>query len=147
MVGRAPGPELDALLPLVDFPVVSQPLAEEMGSTSSVRSGLGALRRRADARWRIRPEDVDELAELQQRILLASAPLVKPGGSLVYSVCTLTKAESVDVVAATAGALAALGFRADLPADGDWESYGPDTLVVVPGAATDGMALARWRRA
>ena len=110
-------------------------------------SGLGALRRRADARWRIRPEDVDELAELQQRILLASAPLVKPGGSLVYSVCTLTKAESVDVVAATAGALAALGFRADLPADGDWESYGPDTLVVVPGAATDGMALARWRRA
>ena len=110
-------------------------------------SGLGALRRRADARWRIRPGDVDELADLQQRILLASAPLVKLGGSLVYSVCTLTKAESVDVVAATAGALAALGFRADLPADGDWEPYGPDTLVVVPGAATDGMALARWRRA
>jgi 16S rRNA (cytosine967-C5)-methyltransferase len=110
-------------------------------------SGLGALRRRADARWRIRSGDVDELADLQQRILLASAPLVKPGGSLVYSVCTLTKAESVDVVAATAGALATLGFRADLPADDDWESYGPDTLVVVPGAATDGMALARWRRA
>ena len=41
----------------------------------------------------------------------------------------------------------ALGFRADLPADGGWEPYGPDTLVVVPGAATDGMALARWRRA
>ena len=40
-----------------------------------------------------------------------------------------------------------LGFRADLPADGGWEPYGPDTLVVVPGAATDGMALARWRRA
>ena len=93
-----------------------------------------------------RTEEV-ALAELQQRILLASAPLVKPGGSLVYSVCTLTKAESVDVVAATAGALAALGFRADLPADGGWEPYGPDTLVVVPGAATDGMALARWRRA
>ena len=37
-------------------------------------------------------------------------------------------------------ALAALGFRADLPADGDWESYGPDTLVVVLGAATDGGA-------
>ena len=104
-------------------------------------------RRRADARWRIRSGDVDELADLQQRILLASAPLVKPGGSLVYSVCTLTKAESVDVVAGTAGALATLGFRADLPAEDDWESYGPDTLVVVPGAANDGMALARWRRA
>lgn len=110
-------------------------------------SGLGALRRRADARWRIQPGDVDQLAGLQRRILLASAPLVKPGGSLVYSVCTLTRAESVDVVAATAETLAELGFAADLPADGDWQSYGPDTLVLVPGADADGMALARWRRA
>jgi 16S rRNA (cytosine967-C5)-methyltransferase len=109
-------------------------------------SGLGALRRRADARWRIRPGDIDELAALQARILLANAPLVKAGGSLVYSVCTLTRAESVDVVAATAGALADLGFVADLPAVDGWEPYGPDTLVLVPGDDADGMALARWVR-
>ena len=109
-------------------------------------SGLGALRRRADARWRIQPGDIDELAALQQRILLASAPLVKPGGTLVYSVCTLTRAESTDVVAATAGALAELGFRSDLPTDSGWEPYGDDTLVLVPQADADGMALARWRR-
>ena len=53
-------------------------------------SGLGALRRRADARWRITPPDVDQLADLQRRILVAAAPLVRPGGWLVYSVCTLT---------------------------------------------------------
>ena len=109
-------------------------------------SGLGALRRRADARWRIQPGDIDELAALQQRILLASAPLVKPGGTLVYSVCTLTRAESTDVVAATAGALAELGFRSDLPTGSGWEPYGDDTLVLVPQADADGMALARWRR-
>lgn len=109
-------------------------------------SGLGALRRRADARWRIQPGDIDELASLQQRILLASAPLVRSGGTLVYSVCTLTRAESTEVVAATAGALAELGFRPDLPTDGAWEPYGDDTLVLTPQADADGMALARWRR-
>lgn len=110
-------------------------------------SGLGALRRRADARWRIRPGDLDELARLQQRILLASAPLVKPGGSLIYSVCTLTKAESIDIVDKTAEVLAGFGFVSDLPTGDPWVRYGPGTLVVVPGPDTDGMALARWRRA
>ena len=83
---------------------------------------------------------------LQGQILLASAPLVKPGGSLVYSVCTLTQAESTDVVAAAAGALAELGFVPDLPEDDGWEPYGEDTLVLVPQADGDGMALARWVR-
>ncbi|MGB8861322.1 MAG: transcription antitermination factor NusB, partial [Ilumatobacteraceae bacterium] len=59
-------------------------------------SGLGTLRRRADARWRITAIDVAELAVLQQRIIDACAPLVKPGGTLIYSVCTLLAAESVD---------------------------------------------------
>ena len=82
-----------------------------------------------------------------QRILLASAPLVKPGGSLIYSVCTLTKAESIDIVDKTAEVLAGFGFVSDLPTGDPWVRYGPGTLVVVPGPDTDGMALARWRRA
>lgn len=59
-------------------------------------SGLGALRRRADARWRIQEGDVDQLAELQERLLRVAAPLVRPGGVLIYSVCTITAAESID---------------------------------------------------
>ena len=60
-------------------------------------SGLGALRRRADARWRI--------TEARRRTSWrrcsgasspAAAPLVRPGGWLVYSVCTLTAEESID---------------------------------------------------
>lgn len=110
-------------------------------------SGLGALRRRPDARWRVQPGDVDELARLQGAILAAAAPLVKRGGALVYSVCTLTRAESSDVVAASAGRLAELGFEpVEPPADG-WEPFGPDTAVLVPGPGSDGMALARWTRA
>ena len=109
-------------------------------------SGLGALRRRADARWRIQPGDVEQLAVLQRQILVASAPLVRPGGSLVYSVCTLTQAESTEVVEVAAPALRDLGFEADLPDGGGWEPYGADTLVLAPTTDSDGMALARWTR-
>jgi len=110
-------------------------------------SGLGALRRRPDARWRIQPTDVEELAGLQRRILLASASLVRSGGTLVYSVCTLTRAESTEVVASASSALAELGFLPDLPDTGGWAPYGDDTLVLTPQPGADGMALARWTRA
>lgn len=58
-------------------------------------SGLGALRRRADARWRLQPADIADLELLQRRLLAAAATLVRPGGVLLYSVCTITRSESV----------------------------------------------------
>ena len=60
-------------------------------------SGLGVLRRRPDARWRVQPGDVARLAELQRRLLAAAVPLVRPGGVLVYSVCTLTREETAGI--------------------------------------------------
>ena len=54
-------------------------------------TGIGVLRRRPDARWRLAPAGVDELAALQRDLLAAAAPLVRPGGVLLYSVCTLTR--------------------------------------------------------
>ncbi len=59
-------------------------------------SGLGALRRRADARWRLQPADIADLELLQRRLLAAAATLVRPGGVLLYSVCTITRSESVE---------------------------------------------------
>ena len=53
-------------------------------------SGLGALRRNPDARWRVRPEDLPELAKVQRALLESAATLLKPGGVLVYSTCTVT---------------------------------------------------------
>ena len=61
-------------------------------------SGLGTLASRADLRWRRRPVDVARLAALQGRLLVGAAALVAPGGSLTYSVCTLTRAETLEVV-------------------------------------------------
>ena len=59
-------------------------------------TGLGVLARRADARWRKAPDDVAQLARLQAEILSAAAACVAPGGVLVYSTCTVGRAENAD---------------------------------------------------
>lgn len=65
-------------------------------------SGIGTWGRNPHARWTTRAEDVRELAPVQQQLLAAAALAVKPGGRLVYAVCTLTRAETADVAEAFA---------------------------------------------
>jgi 16S rRNA (cytosine967-C5)-methyltransferase len=57
-------------------------------------SGLGAARRRPELLWRPSRQDLARLARLQVAILVATAELVRPGGRLVYSVCTFPRAET-----------------------------------------------------
>jgi 16S rRNA (cytosine967-C5)-methyltransferase len=61
-------------------------------------SGLGTLRRNADARWRIGPGDPTRIAETQRQILGRAAAVLRPGGVLVYSTCTLLPEENEQVV-------------------------------------------------
>jgi 16S rRNA (cytosine967-C5)-methyltransferase len=63
-------------------------------------SGLGTLQSRPDLRWRTSPERITELRRIQTAVLSAGARAVTPGGALVYSVCTISRAESVDVIGA-----------------------------------------------
>ena len=105
-------------------------------------SGLGTLRRRPDARWRVEPSSVARLAGLQAGLLDATVDLVRPGGQLVYSVCTLSAAETLQVAAR---------FAEDArlepmpPPAEPWVAHG-DGAMLLPGAEHDGMALFRWRR-
>jgi 16S rRNA (cytosine967-C5)-methyltransferase len=103
-------------------------------------SGLGALRRRPDSRWRITPSDIDDLVHLQQSLLSAAAALVRPGGTLVYSVCTLTAVESIDHPLPE-------GFEADQSRPGGaWTHFGHGWRVLPHDDDTDGMVLIRYRR-
>ena len=63
-------------------------------------SGIGTWQRNPHARWTITAQDVKELSEVQTRLLLNAAVGVKPGGRLVYAACTLTRSETMGVVAA-----------------------------------------------
>jgi 16S rRNA (cytosine967-C5)-methyltransferase len=100
-------------------------------------SGLGVLRRRADARWRVQPGDVTELAVLQRALLTGAMGVVRPGGRLVYSVCTLTTPETVDID----GWLAEQepGWRAVEPPGAPWRPHGRGAWLQPPWADTDGM--------
>ena len=107
-------------------------------------SGLGSLRRRADARWRIDADAPERLARLQARLIEAAADLLRPGGLLVYSVCTLTAAETVGVVDPFLAARP--GWQAEAPPAAPWRPWGSGALLLPQAADTDGMALHRLRK-
>jgi 16S rRNA (cytosine967-C5)-methyltransferase len=62
-------------------------------------TGTGTLRHNPEIRWRLRPEDVAGLASVQRAILAEAARVVRPGGRLVYSTCSVEREENEDVVA------------------------------------------------
>jgi 16S rRNA (cytosine967-C5)-methyltransferase len=93
-------------------------------------SGLGVLRRHPDAKWRLKPADVPRLADLQRQLLDAVVPRLAPGGTLVYSVCTFTRAEGP-------AQIAALTARTNLQLVEEHRTWPPDA---------DGFYLARLAR-
>lgn len=107
-------------------------------------SGLGVLRRRPDARWRLQPGDIGRLAALQRELLDAGADLVRPGGTLVYSVCTMTAEETIgidDWLAERHGDLVP-----SWSAHGAWRVHGRGAILLPQSAGTDGMFLLRLQR-
>lgn len=67
-------------------------------------SGTGTLGRNPEIKWRLKPEDLPRLANLQRQMLAQALACLKPGGRLVYSTCSLEKEENEDVVAAFSSA-------------------------------------------
>jgi len=113
-------------------------------------SGLGTLRRKPDARWRLEPGDPARFAAIQKRLLDRFAALLKPGGRLVYATCAISRAENEEVAAHAAAGLpldpvplaGPLGAEraAALGADGH-------ALQLLPHRhGTDGFFLAAFRR-
>ena len=112
-------------------------------------SDLGTLAARPDARWRKGPELPAQLAELQGRILRAGAAALRPGGTLVYSTCTISPAENEAVVErflAERPDFAADELRSEWPV---WQHPGVASfLQTLPSRdGTDGFFVARLRRA
>lgn len=102
-------------------------------------SGVGTWRRKPDARWTMTPDDVAELAGVQRRMLEAVAGSLKRGGRLVYSVCTMTRAETTSVAAAFGAAHPELEPVAVAGA--------PEGLTLWPHEASgNGMFIAAWKR-
>lgn len=98
-------------------------------------SATGTLARHPDARWRLSPERIADVARLQAELLAAVADYVRPGGVLLYLTCSLEPEENAEQV----GAL--------LQARPDFSRTAADCNVFPPDAGTDGGYAARLRRA
>jgi 16S rRNA (cytosine967-C5)-methyltransferase len=130
-----PNAELDALADLkgiADLVLVDAPC-----------SGTGTWRRNPETRWRLDSKRLDRLVSLQAHLLDIAADLVRPGGHLVYAVCSLLSAEG-------RGQAESFGQRRsgfvleDLPISGGRRS-GPGRLLSPGHDGTDGFFVARWQ--
>ena len=111
-------------------------------------SGLGTLRSRPDLRWRVSPDDVAQLASRQARLLSAAAAKVSPGGTLVYSTCTISPDENERQIETFLEANPDFGaddLGAEFPG---WEHPRvPGCLLALPHVqGSDGFFIARLRR-
>ncbi len=111
-------------------------------------SGIGTWQRNPQARWTTTTNDVNELSAIQKNLLANVAPGVKPGGKLIFSVCTLTRAETTEVIE---------HFNANQP---DFEplifpeiklkermvSYRSSLTLWPQDLSGNGMFIAGWRR-
>jgi 16S rRNA (cytosine967-C5)-methyltransferase len=105
-------------------------------------SGTGTWQRNPHARWTTQPRDVHELAAVQQRLLDQVAPALKPGGRLIYAVCTLTRAETTTVAEAFAAAHPDFG-----PTPLSSLATHHSSLLLWPHELNaNGMFIASWRR-
>lgn len=119
-------------------------------------SGTGAWRRRPDAKWRLKPANVAERQNDQRAILEMAAPLVKPGGQLVYVTCSILPEENDDQIAWFLGnhpAFSALPWptawdAAELGTPPQSAGQGSHGLLLTPARhGTDGFFISVVRRA
>lgn len=121
-------------------------------------SGTGTLRRNPDLKWRQSAAHVLELTELQSKILEAAAPLVRPGGVLLYATCSLLNAENGAIQQAFSNAhpefevvdpvqqLTAVGIELSMDAVARTEAGLPGLQLQPHLHNTDGFFAALWRR-
>lgn len=110
-------------------------------------SSLGIIRRHPDIKWRRSPQEIPSLADMQSRMMLCAAEMVRPGGRLVYGVCTTTQDEGEEIVRDFLSFRADFYLETDLPTAG-WETFLDNGIFrTFPHRhGMDGFFAARFRR-
>ena len=106
-------------------------------------SGLGTWQRNPQARWTTTPDDVRELAAVQQQLLAHAIPSLKPGGRLIYAVCTLTRSETTAIADAITAAHPGLE---PAPVFAASANTAPQITLWPHESGTNGMFIAAWRK-
>ena len=109
-------------------------------------SGLGVLAKRPDARWRRQPEDIVALVALQRELIRGAADYLRPGGVLVYSVCTLTDEEGTGIIDEFLRENPAFTPAAELPLPGGLEGENGRITIWPQRHSIDGFFMARLHK-
>lgn len=113
-------------------------------------SGLGVIRRKPDVKWTKSASDIEDISSLQRELLDCVAPLLKPGGILVYSTCTIESAENEKMVADFLGRhpeYKAIETSAwSQPGTRDWRAVNGGVQILPQYAHSDGFYIARLTR-
>ncbi len=129
-----PGREMDVLGDLVgalDLVLVDAPC-----------SGTGTWRRNPELRWRLTPERLDRFVEAQARLLDLAAALVRPGGAVVYAICSVLTGEGRGQAECFAARSSMVPEEIGMHFG---RSAGPGRLLTPGHDGTDGFFVARWR--
>ena len=129
-----PGREREALADLVDAP--------DLILVDAPCSGTGTWRRNPELRWRLDPEKLARYVKLQAYLLDLAAELVRPGGRIVYAVCSLLADEGRSQAAAFEGRSAMVP---EAPAIPGGRAAGAGRILTPAQDGTDGFFVARWR--
>jgi len=108
-------------------------------------SGTGTWRRNPETRWRLTPKRLEQLTAVQAHLLDVGAALVKPGGRLVYAVCSLLAEEGREQ--ATAFVTRRSAFVSEAVPIAAGRQAGDGTILTPGRDGTDGFFVARWRAA
>lgn len=129
-----PGREREALADLVDAP--------DLVLVDAPCSGTGTWRRNPELRWRLTPQRLAAYVKLQAYLLDLAAELVRPGGRIVYAVCSLLAEEGRNQAAAFEGRSAMVP---ELGAMAGGRAAGAGRILSPAQDGTDGFFVARWR--
>jgi 16S rRNA (cytosine967-C5)-methyltransferase len=129
-----PGREREALDDLVDAP--------DLILVDAPCSGTGTWRRNPELRWRLDPQKLAQYVKLQSYLLDLAAEIIRPGGRIVYAVCSLLTDEGRGQAEAFS-ARSAMVPESGAMAGG--RAAGPGRILTPAHDGTDGFFVARWR--
>ena len=109
-------------------------------------TGTGTFRRHPELKWRLVPESIGELAEIQHTMLTAGLDLVAPGGALLYTTCSVEPEENEGVVADLPDGFEVESLESHLPIGVPWIPTSAGGIRILPNPDGDGFTMHAVRR-